>query len=121
MYVLNLVPVTSVSITGYVSGTQIAAGQSMILTCTALDGNPTPTVKWYKDNIEIDSTIESASQSQQLNAYSFVTTVDDNGLVYRCESDNGVTSPLVDEVTFNIEGIFKGSIYIYKKLFLITT
>ena len=105
MYVLNLVPVTSVSITGYVSGTQIAAGQSMILTCTALGGNPTPAVKWFRDNSEIDITVESSSESSEVNEYSFITSGGDNEITYRCEASNTVSTPLTNEITLNVEGI----------------
>ena len=99
-----LVPISNVAISGYTSLTQVASGVSITLTCTVSGGNPSPTIKWLYDNVEVDVTIDSTYGSDFINEYTFTTSVHDNGAIYKCVADNGVTIPVNKEVILNVEG-----------------
>jgi len=46
-------PPSKLSITGYEEGTTITAGTVLKLMCTALSGNPLPTLTWYKNDRKV--------------------------------------------------------------------
>ena len=73
-----------------ITGPQIIIfGQQVTLTCTVTDGQPTPTVKWLRDNVVIDDTY-TISGNQVINTYSFQASSQEHLEVFECQSENGV-------------------------------
>ena len=73
-----------------ITGPQIIIfGQQVTLTCTVTDGQPTPTVKWLRDNVVIDETY-TISGNTVVNTYSFQASSQEHLEVFECQSENGV-------------------------------
>ncbi|XP_060078232.1 hemicentin-1-like, partial [Ylistrum balloti] len=72
-------------------------------TCETVGGSPTPTVKWYKNNVLMDEssfTDSSSGVSVQKNVYSTVIQFSDKNIPFKCEVENAATtSPLIANKT----------------------
>ncbi|XP_033729173.1 signal-regulatory protein beta-1-like [Pecten maximus] len=73
-------------------------------TCETVGGSPTPTVKWYKNNVLVDQTYftdSSSGVSVSKNVYSTNIQFSDKNTAFRCEVENSATTtPLTVSKTF---------------------
>ncbi|CAG2214236.1 CSMD [Mytilus edulis] len=78
----------------------IVLGNAVTLTCSSNGGNPEPTVKWFKDGVEITTGVSSKTVSPSTDRYTvtltlnFVASLEHHLKVITCQADNGLTSPL---------------------------
>ena len=80
--------------------TRVAIGDSVILTCTVLRGNPMIyTLNWLHEDIPISSTTSSESSS---TLHILVEQTQDSG-VYVCAANNGV-GPSMANITIVLNG-----------------
>ncbi|KAK7106268.1 nephrin-like isoform X2 [Littorina saxatilis] len=89
-------------IAGYSSGQSVRTNDTLLLTCTSRGGNPLGTVVWYRNNERVDSSFTSGGD-KAINEYTFTAMSTDNGVVYRCEVTNLVTTaPLTASFTLTV-------------------
>ena len=67
------------------------AGSNIDLDCLVTGGNPTPTLKWFRESTEVGSSVR----------YSFTATADDNNKIYRCDATNS-EGTVSNSITFEL-------------------
>uniref|UniRef100_A0A914WZB5 Nephrin n=1 Tax=Plectus sambesii TaxID=2011161 RepID=A0A914WZB5_9BILA len=89
-FTLNvLYPPGAPHIRGIDSDQVLSAGEPVNLVCSVENGNPAPTVQWYRNDKKIDSTFESDVGSKETrNEYSFIADANENGALYECRASN---------------------------------
>ncbi|CAC5385135.1 unnamed protein product [Mytilus coruscus] len=75
-----------------IDGPQVIVLNSQItLLCTSPRGSPTPTVKWFKDDIEITTGVSTTTAGTAVTtSLTFTATLDDHLEVVECQAENGV-------------------------------
>ncbi|XP_076109605.1 synaptogenesis protein syg-2-like [Mytilus galloprovincialis] len=69
----------------------LVLNSQITLTCTSARGDPPPTVKWFKDHIEITTGISTTTVGTAVTtSLTFTATLDDHIEVYECQAENGV-------------------------------
>jgi len=69
--------------------TVIKNGDSVTITCSSTGGDPTPTVKWLRDDAVFDDT-STTSGGVTRNSYTFTASPAEHLAVFECQTDNGV-------------------------------
>ena len=84
-------------ITGYETGKVVKVGDTVILKCTSVGGNPPATVIWYRDGKEIDLSY-TVGAGKAFNDYQFEVEASDNNIRYSCVAKNFVTENVMSAV-----------------------
>ena len=77
-------------IIGYSDGETVLMGQDVRLECVSRGGNPLATIVWFKNNVKVDKTFETAGRESR-NVYAFRAEASDNNARFRCEVSNDLT------------------------------
>ena len=67
----------------------IKNGDSVTIICSSTGGDPTPTVKWLRDDVVFDDT-STTSGGVTRNSYTFTASSAEHLAVFECQVDNGV-------------------------------
>ncbi|GFY43633.1 nephrin [Trichonephila inaurata madagascariensis] len=85
-----LYPPKPPTIIGYTEGTPIERGATQQMSCVSQGGNPLPTLRWFKKDQEIESTV--TTNNNVVSAEVSITVDDnDNGIEFRCEASNSAS------------------------------
>ncbi|KAL8624534.1 hypothetical protein ACOMHN_005836 [Nucella lapillus] len=89
-------------ITGYRNSQAVRTNGTVILSCSSTGGNPLGTVVWYRGDQRVDSSFTSGG-NRAVNEYAFRARAVDNGVDYRCQVTNLVTTtPLTTSFTLTV-------------------
>ena len=67
----------------------IINGVTVTITCSSTGDDPTPTVKWLRDDVVFDDT-STTSGGVTRNSYTFTASSAEHLAVFECQTDNGV-------------------------------
>ena len=67
----------------------IKNGDTVTITCSSTGGDPTPTVKWLRNDVVFDDT-STTSSGVTSNSYTFKASPAEHLAVFECQTDNGV-------------------------------
>ena len=86
-------PPEELSITGYKAGDVLHEGSLRRLKCTALSGNPLPTLEWLAGNKKVEGAKIEKAESGTFVSSEISIKVDrsDNGKAYHCRAQNKAT------------------------------
>ena len=86
-------PPSSLSISGYKAGDELQEGSLRRLKCTALSGNPLPTLEWLAGNKKVEGAKIEKAESGTFVSSEISIKVDrsDNGKAYHCKAQNKAT------------------------------
>nr|QRF78320.1 Nephrin [Schizocardium californicum] len=85
-------------ITGYVQGRTISAGDDIVLTCIAEQGNPLADVTWWRNDELIDSSY-STDGNKAINRLELRTTYSDDQAQFICRAKNIVIATPMEATT----------------------
>uniref|UniRef100_A0A8D9ETC5 Nephrin n=1 Tax=Cacopsylla melanoneura TaxID=428564 RepID=A0A8D9ETC5_9HEMI len=90
-------------ITGYETGTHLAAGTIHKISCLSSGGNPLANLVWYKNDKKINSVSKTTDKNTASAELTLLVNVTDNEAIYKCEASNAATEiPLLEEVKFSV-------------------
>ena len=86
-------PPEELSITGYKPGDVLQEGALRRIKCTALSGNPLPTLEWLAGNKKVEGAKIEKAESGTFVSSEISIKVDrsDNGKAYHCRAQNKAT------------------------------
>lgn len=86
-------PPEELSITGYKAGDVLQEGGIRRVKCTALSGNPLPTLEWRAGNKKVEGAKIEKAESGTFVSSEISIKVDrsDNGKAYHCRAQNKAT------------------------------
>ena len=86
-------PPEELSITGYKAGDVLQEGALRRIKCTALSGNPLPTLEWLAGNKKVEGAKIEKAESGTFVSSEISIKVDrsDNGKAYHCRAQNKAT------------------------------
>ena len=67
----------------------IKNGETVTIRCSSTGGDPTPTVKWLRDETVFDAT-STTSGGVTVNEYTFTASPAEHLEVFECQVENGV-------------------------------
>ena len=90
LIVLFLDPPDDLSITGYSEGDVLPEGTQRRIKCTAVSGNPLPTLEWFAGDEAIKDAVVDTGASESFVSSEITVKVDrsDNDKVYECRGKN---------------------------------
>ncbi|GFQ90993.1 nephrin [Trichonephila clavata] len=95
---IELDPPSAPSISGYEAGKSIKAGDLQKLSCVSSGGNPSATLKWFKNDKELRG-VEKTTSFGSTSELVIRIEASDNGATYRCEAMNSaLKTPLTATV-----------------------
>lgn len=102
---LIVVPTTEPIIEGYQSGTVKQPGDTVILKCSVVGGNPLPSLQWYKNDKPYHHEFRTDEQTSKVWSELLINvTRSDNNAVYRCDAVNAaLTEPYSKQVKFTVK------------------
>ena len=90
-------------ITGYIEGETIRKDQSVTLICISRGGNPLAEIKWYRNDVIVDSSYTNSGRESR-NTYTFMAGTEDNDAKYRCEATNTQSpQPKIAEIILSVQ------------------
>ncbi|XP_023332616.1 nephrin isoform X4 [Eurytemora carolleeae] len=85
-----LYPPDDLTITGYSTGDIVNEGTERRIKCTAVSGNPLPTLEWFSGDTKMENTIPDVGESDSYVSSEIFVKIDrsDNDKVYECRGVN---------------------------------
>ena len=106
MSIICVFTVTSTHLTLKVDSQHATEGDTVTLTCTADEANPTSHITWYRGSEHVADGIETSTKPGEYKSDISISTLtwtagrDDNGVIYSCEVDG--SNQLQEEHKMNI-------------------
>lgn len=102
-HTINVIyPPSRLSVSGHDESQSITAGTVLKLSCTAVAGNPLPTLTWYKNDRKVLGTVRQRNQAMTSELAILVNASDNNAHV-RCEATNSATEiPLLKVLVLKV-------------------
>ena len=100
-------PPDDLTITGYLEGDVLAEGAERRIKCTAVSGNPLPTLEWFGGAVKLEDAVVDKGASDSYVSSEIVVKVDrsDNDKVYQCKGNNDANpdAPVTKSFKMSVE------------------